>query len=40
MRLCFASPTHEQIKQGIAVLADVCRREFGVPARSGNVERG
>ncbi len=40
MRLCFASPSHEEIREGIAVLADVCRREFGVPARSGNVERG
>ena len=39
MRLCFASPTHTEIRDGIAILADVCRREFGVPARSGNVER-
>ncbi|HEX3858991.1 MAG TPA: PLP-dependent aminotransferase family protein [Pseudolabrys sp.] len=39
IRLCFASPTHEEIKEGIAVLADVCRKEFGVPARSANVER-
>jgi len=27
------------LKEGVAILADVCRREFGVPARSGNVER-
>jgi 2-aminoadipate transaminase len=40
MRLCFASPTHEQIREGIATLAEVCRREFGVPARIANVERG
>ena len=39
MRLCFASPTHNEIRQGIAVLAEVCSREFGVPTRSGNVER-
>jgi 2-aminoadipate transaminase len=39
MRLCFASPSHEQIREGVAVLADVCRKEFGVPIRSGNVER-
>jgi 2-aminoadipate transaminase len=38
LRLCFASPSHEQIREGIAVLAEVCRREFGVPARSANVE--
>src|SRR3954447_14995901 len=39
LRICFASPTHQQIREGIAVLADVCRREFGVPARIANVER-
>jgi 2-aminoadipate transaminase len=31
MRLCFASPSHEEISQGVATLADVCRREFGIP---------
>jgi 2-aminoadipate transaminase len=31
MRLCFASPSHEEINQGVAALADVCRRQFGVP---------
>ena len=31
MRLCFASPTHEEIHQGVAALAEVCRKEFGVP---------
>jgi 2-aminoadipate transaminase len=39
MRLCFASPSHEEIRKGVAVLAEVCSREFGVPTRSGNVER-
>jgi 2-aminoadipate transaminase len=39
LRLCFASPSHDEIRQGVAMLADVCRREFGIPARSGNVER-
>jgi 2-aminoadipate transaminase len=39
MRLCFASPTHEEIRQGVAALAEVCRREFGVPTRIANVER-
>jgi 2-aminoadipate transaminase len=38
MRLCFASPSHEEIREGIAILADVCRKEFGVPERSANVE--
>ena len=32
MRLCFASPSHEEISQGVATLAEVCRREFGIPA--------
>jgi 2-aminoadipate transaminase len=40
MRLCFASPSHADIREGIAVLADVCRKEFGVPERSANIERG
>jgi 2-aminoadipate transaminase len=39
LRLCFASPSHQQIRDGIAVLAEVCRKEFGVPARSANVEK-
>jgi 2-aminoadipate transaminase len=34
IRLCFASPSHEEIHQGVAMLAEVCRREFGVPAVS------
>ena len=40
MRLCFASPSHADICEGIAVLADVCRKEFGVPERSANIEHG
>jgi 2-aminoadipate transaminase len=39
LRLCFANPSREQIREGIAVLAEVCRREFGVPARIANVEK-
>jgi len=38
LRLCFASPSHQQIREGIATLAEVCRKEFGVPTRIGNVE--
>ncbi len=38
-RLCFANPSHEAIRAGIATLAEVCRREFGVPARIANVQR-
>lgn len=39
MRLCFASPSHDEIRQGIALLAEICRTEFGVPTRSGNIQR-
>jgi len=39
MRLCFASPTHDEIRQGVAALAEVCRKEFGVPTRISNVAR-
>ena len=39
LRLCFASPSHEEIREGIAQLAEVCRKEFGVPARIANVTR-
>jgi 2-aminoadipate transaminase len=39
LRLCFANPEPETIKQGVAVLAEVCRKEFGVPLRSANVEK-
>jgi 2-aminoadipate transaminase len=39
LRLCFASPSNEQIREGVAILAEVCRREFGVPTRIANVER-
>ncbi len=40
LRLCFANPDPETIKQGVAVLAEVCRREFGVPLRSANIDKG
>ena len=39
LRLCFASPSEQQIREGVAVLADVCRKEFGVPVRIANVEK-
>jgi 2-aminoadipate transaminase len=38
-RLCFANPSHETIRAGVAMLAEVCRREFGVPDRIANVEQ-
>ena len=30
LRLCFASASHEEIHEGIAALAEVCRLDFGV----------
>jgi 2-aminoadipate transaminase len=39
IRMCFASLSHEDIRAGVAVLAEVCRSEFGVPARSANVQQ-
>jgi 2-aminoadipate transaminase len=38
-RLCFANASHEAIRAGVAVLAEVCHREFGVPVRTANVQR-
>ncbi len=34
LRLCFAHPSEQVIREGIARLAEVCHREFAVPARS------
>jgi len=39
LRLCFANPEPDTIRKGVSVLAEVCRREFGVPLRSSNVEK-
>src|SRR5215472_3582801 len=39
LRLCFGNPSHAEIREGVALLADVCRREFGVPSGIANVER-
>jgi 2-aminoadipate transaminase len=39
LRLCFASPSHDEIREGVAKLAEVCREQFGVPERSANVNR-
>lgn len=31
LRLCFANLSHEEINQGVATLAEICRKNFGVP---------
>ncbi len=39
LRLCFAHPPEQVIREGIARLAEVCHREFAVPARSAKEHR-
>ncbi|HXW24259.1 MAG TPA: PLP-dependent aminotransferase family protein [Xanthobacteraceae bacterium] len=39
MRLCFALPSKEDIRDGIAALARVCFEATGIPAQSANVRR-
>lgn len=39
LRLCFANPSKDMIREGVAKLAEICHRETGIPLRSGNVER-
>jgi 2-aminoadipate transaminase len=39
MRLCFALPSHEKIRAGVAALARVCYEETGIPAQIANVRQ-
>jgi 2-aminoadipate transaminase len=39
IRICFAHPPEEVIREAIVALAEVCHREFGVPSRGANVHR-
>ena len=39
LRLCFANPSKETIREGVARLAEICHRETGVPSRSANIDR-
>lgn len=36
LRICYANPTAENIRQGVARLAEVCNANFGVPERIAN----
>ncbi|MFN0316286.1 MAG: PLP-dependent aminotransferase family protein, partial [Burkholderiales bacterium] len=38
-RICFAHPTEQIIREGVAALAEVCHREFGVPKRATGAHR-
>jgi 2-aminoadipate transaminase len=40
LRLCFAMPSKQTIRDGVAELARVCYEQTGIPMRSGNVSRG
>ena len=40
LRLCFALPSKEEIREGVAAFARVCFEETGIPAQSGNVRHG
>ncbi len=37
MRLCFALPSKEMIREGVATLARVCWEQTGIPEQSHNV---
>jgi 2-aminoadipate transaminase len=37
LRLCFALPDEQQIRDGVATLARICREQTGIPAQSANV---
>jgi (R,R)-butanediol dehydrogenase/meso-butanediol dehydrogenase/diacetyl reductase len=39
MRLCFALTSKEEIREGVASLAQVCYEQTGIPVRSDNVQR-
>lgn len=39
LRLCFALPSKEQIRAGVAAFAQLCWEVTGIPERSGNVPR-
>lgn len=39
LRLCFAMPSHEILRDGVAELARVCFEETGIPPRSANISR-
>jgi 2-aminoadipate transaminase len=39
LRLCFAMPDRQTIRDGVAELARVCHEQTGIPVRSGNVIR-
>jgi 2-aminoadipate transaminase len=39
LRLCFALPSKDQIREGVAAFARVCYEETGIPEQSANIRR-
>jgi 2-aminoadipate transaminase len=39
LRLCFAMPSKQTIREGVAALAKVCYEQTGIPQQSGNIRR-
>ncbi len=39
LRLCFALPSKDQIREGVAAFARVCFEETGIPEQSANIRR-
>ena len=39
MRLCFALPSKDEIRSGVAALARICHQETGLPEQSANIRR-
>ena len=39
LRLCFGHATKDEIREGVARLAEICHRETGIPIRGANVTR-
>ena len=39
LRLCFAMPSKQTIRDGVAALAKVCYEQTGIPQQSGNIRR-
>ena len=36
MRLCFGNPTKQEIDEGVKLLAEICKKEFGIPPQIAN----
>ena len=39
LRICYANPPLDKIRKGVAKLAEICNREFGVPTHISNVQQ-